>query len=143
MLLELSRRVDVFLLAGEGDDVVDDLPRKVDVVDEPHEMSDDDDEKEEPEVFISGEELHDLKPLHTKGGALEFELRPAAGRSPARVDLLHGDTCVVQDVTDVRRSGKLFAARAVDTGWVSFNVPKFTKEWTQNFPLDVLVGVEA
>lgn len=146
-LFELSKRIDVFLLAGDQEKYQEGADCESLEGDENTSSSDREDgrDDEEPESFISGEELHDLKPLNVKSATLEFELRPAIGKSPASVDLIHDGMCVVKDVSDVRRSGKSLAVRSHvgDGEWSTFNVQKFTKDWTQALPFDVLVGVEA
>lgn len=134
-LLDLSRKVDVFLLAG--DDVVDDGTPKEHGKPVP---------RKEPESFISGEELHALGPTSADvDNALEFEHSPSSRMTEACVDLLLGGEVIAQGITDIRRAKKALAVmtRAGDGDWVSFDVKRFPKDWIAELPLNAHVGVEA
>lgn len=148
-LVDLAKKVDIYLLCGSSDDdelAEDDSPKKAyKEAPEGEEEEEEPDEDEEPESFVSGPALHALKPVQSKGGTLEFELRQANGRTPAKVDLLQDGTCVVEDVSDVRRSGKELRARSHEdrASWSYYEVTRFSKDWTKTLPLDETVGVEA
>lgn len=150
-LVGLAKKVDIYLLCGSEDEELakDDTPKKMYKVPLKGRAEEEDEgepeEDEDPDSFVSGPDLHDLKPVQAKGGTLEFELRQANGRTPAKVDLLHDGVCVVEDVSDLRRSGKEIRARSHDEPdeWSTFAVTKFSKDWTKALPLEELVGVEA
>jgi hypothetical protein len=76
---------------------------------------------------------------------MEFERRPASGKTPAYVDLLLDGEVLVQDVTDIRRNKKSIAVRLRSGGdWMSFDIKhRFPKEWIRELPLNTHVGVEA
>ena len=152
-LVGLAKKVDVYLLCGSEDDELakDTTPKKGhgDVLKATFQVAPFNIEKEEPEEehgsFVSGPDLHNLRQVTSDGDTLEFEFQPARARDLARVDLLHGGTCVVEDVSDLRRQGKKLLVRSHGDPetWSTFSVTKFSKDWISALPLDELVGVEA
>lgn len=151
VLAALSARVDRFILVDEADaDYVDDeyLPEKSPAKkaeqpcdfyegDEglPCDDDSDDDEDEEHDCTSAASALHDLKPATGKAGTLEFE------ESAETVDLLVAGEPVVEDVTHVRRGGRLLEVKDAEGAWSSFEVSKFPKGWASLLPAGDLVKV--
>ncbi len=140
-LIELAKRVDVYLLCGSSEDakLVNDPTPCFEAPDLEKEAP-----EEEHDSFVSGSELHNLRSVTSDGLTFEFELHRANGRQPARVDLLQGGACVVEDVSALRRQGKKLLVRSHGNPEMlkTFSVTKFSKDWISALPLDELVGVE-
>lgn len=105
--------------------------------------SEDEEEDLEPDCYVRGDELHELKaaPLAAEEGGVEFELTDDGDE--AEVNLVIAGYTEVEGITHIRRKGKELHVRDGYGNWSEFEVTKFPKGWADALPLDELAEVEA
>lgn len=99
--------------------------------------SDDEEEELVADSYASSRDLHELKPVKTTQGSLEFEEDEDGEECDVLLNTYHECT-----ITHLRRKGKELHVRDKDGEWRTYNVAKYPAGWADLLPLNELVEIE-